>query len=219
METNDDLSVYYARRAEEYERIYEKPERQADLATLREALPRLLAHRDVLELACGTGYWTQHIATRARSVYATDINEEVLELARRKTYPRDLVRFARLDIYGEVAPPGNFDGGLAAFWWSHVPRQELEHFLGCFHRWLDPGALVVYLDNRHVPGSSTPLSRSDEAGNTYQLRSLDDGTHYEVLKNFPDEDQVTALLSGVGDSIEYRELDYFWYVSYRLAGS
>ena len=41
---------------------------------------------------------------------------------------------------------------------------------------------MVYVDNRYVAGSSTPISRRDEFGNTYQLRSLKDGTHYEVLK-------------------------------------
>jgi hypothetical protein len=30
--TNNDLSIYDARRAQEYERVYDKPERQADLA-------------------------------------------------------------------------------------------------------------------------------------------------------------------------------------------
>mgnify|MGYP000983153312 CR=1 FL=1 len=34
---------YYAARAPEYDRIYQKPERQADIADLRERLPALFA--------------------------------------------------------------------------------------------------------------------------------------------------------------------------------
>ena len=214
---DDNLRDYYARRAHEYERIYDKPERQADLTSLRESIPSLLDGRDVLEIACGTGFWTQFVATRAASVLATDVNEEVLELARRKSYPRDNVAFDLLDIYSEGDLPRRFDAGLAAFWWSHVPRQSYGLFIEHFHRRLQSGAIVVFLDNRYVQGSSTPLSRTDEHGNTYQTRTLDDGTSYEVLKNIPDESELAGALGNSARALEYVELDYFWYVSYRVA--
>ncbi len=211
------LAAYYARRAREYERIYDKPERQADLARLRDVVPSLLDARHVLEIACGTGYWTQFVATRAASVLATDINEEVLALARVKSYPRDNVGFARLDIYADDVAVDRFDAGLAAFWWSHVPRQSLSGFIERFHRRLEPNALVVYLDNRYVEGSSTPLTRTDEHGNTYQMRTLDDGSRYEVLKNIPDATELSAVLGDGVCDLSYVELDFFWYVSYRVA--
>jgi SAM-dependent methyltransferase len=216
---DENLKDYYARRAREYERIYDKPERQADLARLRETIPSLLDGRHVLEIACGTGYWTQFVASRAETVLATDVNEEVLALARRKAYPRSNVSFARLDINSDDSLPHRFDGGLAAFWWSHVPRQRLGRFLGHFHRRLEPDALVLYVDNRYVEGSSTPLTRTDEDGNTYQTRVLDDGTRYEVLKNIPDGSELAGTLGDRARAIEYVELEYFWYVSYRVAGS
>ena len=78
----DKLADYYAKRAAEYERIYAKPERQADLAALRQRMRRLFAGRKVLELACGTGYWTDVIAGSAAQVTALDLNEEVLEIGR-----------------------------------------------------------------------------------------------------------------------------------------
>lgn len=213
------LAAYYARRAREYERIYDKPERQADLARLRDVVPSLLDARRVLEIACGTGYWTQLVATRAASVLATDINEEVLARARVKPYPRDNVGFAQLDIYADDVAVDRFDAGLAAFWWSHVPRQSLSDFIDRFHRRLEPDALVVYLDNRYVEGSSTPLSRTDRHGNTYQMRTLDDGSRYEVLKNFPDASELSAVLGDGAYDVSYVELEFFWYVSYRVAPS
>lgn len=216
---DENLKDYYARRAREYERIYDKPERQDDLARLREIVPSLLEGRDVLEIACGTGYWTQHVATRAASVLATDVNEEVLELARLKPFPRDNVEFARIDIYSEDDLAGRFDAGLGAFWWSHVPRQGIGRFLECFHRRLEPGAAVVLLDNRYVEGSSTPLTRTDDDGNTYQTRKLDDGTQYEVLKNIPGEAELASVLGSSAATLEYAELDYFWTATYRVAES
>jgi ubiquinone/menaquinone biosynthesis C-methylase UbiE len=85
--TTPHLEKYYSRRASEYEKVYDKPERQAELAWLRQRIPELLKNRTVLEVACGTGYWTQYIAQSARSVYACDINEPVLEIAREKQLP------------------------------------------------------------------------------------------------------------------------------------
>ena len=211
-----DLREYYARRAREYERIYDKPERQADLARLRERIPALLSDHNVLEIACGTGYWTQFVAARAASMLATDVNEEVLELARLKPCPRDNVTFACADIYAREEPGQRFDAGLAAFWWSHVPRQDLGRFVEHFHRRLLTDAVVVLVDNRYVEGSSTPLSRTDEHGNTYQTRTLDDGGCYEVLKNIPDGSEIAHALGERARALEYVELDYFWYASYRV---
>lgn len=210
------LKDYYARRANEYERIYAKPERQADLARLEDAIPSLLDGRRVLEIACGTGYWTQFVSARASSILATDVNDEVLTLARRKPYERSNVTFARLDIYSGDRVPGSFDAGLAAFWWSHVPRQDLSRFVEAFHRHLEPDARVVYVDNRYVEGSSSPLTRRDAQGNTYQTRTLEDGSRYEVLKNIPDENEMSEALGDHAREFEFVELEYFWYVSYRV---
>ena len=81
-----ELIEYYRRRAAEYESIYAKPERQADLAVLRQAVPERFAGRHVLEIACGTGYWTTLVAQRAELILATDAAEEPMAIA--KTKPR-----------------------------------------------------------------------------------------------------------------------------------
>ena len=52
MRYETDLKTYYARRASEYERIYIKPERQDDLATLR---------RYVAAFALMLTYWNTRV--------------------------------------------------------------------------------------------------------------------------------------------------------------
>src|SRR5207244_1325078 len=94
-----ELVEYYSRRAGEYESIYLKPERQADLRALTALVTVELATHDVLEIACGTGWWTERIAAGARSVLATDASLEVIEVARRKKYPPGRVRFMRADAF------------------------------------------------------------------------------------------------------------------------
>lgn len=207
---------YYARRAAEYERIYDKPERQADLAALHERVPALLARRDVLEVACGTGYWTARVARAARSVLGVDANDEVLALARTKPYPDGRVQLERCDAYALDGIGRRFDGALAAFWWSHVPRRRIDEFLDGLHQSLAPGARVLLVDNRYVAGSSTPVARADADGDTWQRRWLDDGSSHEVLKNFPAGAELRSVLRPRAASLEIVELAYFWYAVYEL---
>ena len=77
---------------------------------------------------------------------------------------------------------------------------------------------MVLLDNRFVEGSSTPLSETDADGNTYQQRRLDDGSGHRVLKNFPTEAGLRALLDGLGEQVEWTQLDYYWVLQYRMPG-
>jgi len=210
------METYYAQRAAEYEKIYEKPERQADLARLRTDLPALFKGERVLEIACGTGYWTPLIAARAESVLALDYAEETLSIAKSKTYAKRNVRFEQGDAYALPAWPEKFSACYAGFWWSHVPLARLDSFLEGLHGRLEPGARVAFMDNRYVEGSSTPLSRRDPDGNTYQQRRLGDGSSHEVLKNFPTAQEMRSRLSPFGTDVGFSEYEYYWVATYRI---
>lgn len=210
------LETYYARRAAEYEKIYHKPERQSDLARLRTDLPALFDGERVLELACGTGYWTPLIAARAESVLAVDYNEETLQLARTKPYPKKNVTFQQADAYDLPAWREKFSACFAGFWWSHVPLSRLDGFLEGLKARLAPGARVAFLDNRYVAGSSTPITRRDAEGNGYQQRRLDDGTSHEVLKNFPTAREMEKRLGRHGSEVRFTNYQYYWVATYRI---
>src|SRR6185436_12864100 len=154
MNTADPLVRYYAQRAGEYERVYQKPERQIELQKLKVYIERAFAGLDVLEVACGTSYWTEVLARSAASVVATDLTEEVLAIARSKNLgPK--VTLQKEDAYALPHFSRQFNAGLSAFWWSHIPRAKLRAFLGGFHRALALGARVVCMDNVYAEGSST----------------------------------------------------------------
>ena len=212
------LASYYAARAAEYERIYAKPERQGDLAALRVVVAEYFRDRRVLEVACGTGYWTAVYAPAARAVVATDVGAEVLSIARAKPLPPDRVTFQLADAYAPQAVAGTFDACFAGFWWSHVPRRRIPAFLRTLHGRLSDGARVMFLDNRYVEGTSTPITRADAEGDTYQRRRLADGSEHEVLKNFPAARDVRERLQHAGASrLEVVELTYYWYATYAVA--
>jgi 2-polyprenyl-3-methyl-5-hydroxy-6-metoxy-1,4-benzoquinol methylase len=209
----DNLADYYAKRAAEYERIYAKPERQADLAALKARIGKMFAGRRVLELACGTGYWTDVIAASAAQVTALDLNEEVLAVARAKPNAAK-VSFLRGSAY-EIPDLGRrHDALFAGFWWSHVPLEKLDGFVADCLSAVAPGALIAFLDNRYVEGSSTALARRDARGNAYQLRSLDDGSTHEVLKNFPTESELIQRVSRLGWGANVELLDYYWLLTW-----
>lgn len=218
MDPATDLGMqrYYARRASEYERIYDKPERQADLAAIKAWLAPCFADRHVLEIACGTGWWTPHAAAQSQTWLATDVNEEVLAIARDKPLPHDRIEFRVADAYA-LDVPRSFDGLFAAFWWSHVPREQAADWLWSLRAHLVRGARVVLVDNRWVEGSSTPISRRDDAGNTYQSRRLDDGSTHEVLKNFPTSGEMLSLLGNRVQAFQWTEWPHFWACSYEIA--
>ena len=216
-----DLLPYYSRRAPEYEAIYAKPERQPDLARLAALVREAVEGKHVLEVACGTGYWTERYADVTRTVLATDASPEVLAVAERKTYPPACVRFALADAYTPmateaIAQAAPFDAAVAAFWWSHVPRARLGGFLNGLHAALAPGASVWLCDNRYVEGSSTPIAYTDDAGDTFQRRRLTDGSTHDVLKNFPTPEVLRASVAGRAEAVEITELDYFWVLRYRV---
>ena len=217
MTVQTDLQAYYAQRAASYEEIYAKPERQADLAILHQHLRTRFAGQRVWEIACGTGYWTADLAASAQHVLATDINPEVIELARAKQLPPEKVELALADAFAPA--PGIADGYtacFAGFWWSHVGRERQVDFLTGLRQRLAPNAQLVMIDNVYVEGSSTPIARTDAFGNTYQIRRLPDGERYEVLKNFPTDSTLRKRLAGHLKEIRIERLEHYWMLSGRF---
>lgn len=211
----DQLAAYYAKRASEYERIYARPERQSDLSALRKRIGGMFAGRTVLELACGTGWWTPVIAQGAAGVTALDLNEEVLAIARAKDLPAGKVEFVQGSAFAIPDFGRRHDALFAGFWWSHVRLEELDAFLASAVAAVAPGSLLAFLDNRYVEGSSTPVSRRDAQGNAYQLRKLADGSNHEVLKNFPENGELLQRASRCGTEAHVESMEYFWLLSFR----
>ena len=212
------MAAYYKQRAAEYERVYFKPARQTELRLMETALAEPFAGRRVLEIACGTGWWTPFGAARAAHWRATDLNPETLAVAQAKPDLPATVRLQTVDAY-TLAELGDetFDAAFAGCWWSHVPLARLQPWLATLHARLEPGAVVVMLDNSFVQTSSTPISRTDAEGNTYQLRTLDDGSQHEVLKNFPTPEQAIAALGPRAREAHWTAHTHYWVLQYQLA--
>jgi demethylmenaquinone methyltransferase/2-methoxy-6-polyprenyl-1,4-benzoquinol methylase len=212
----NNLTAYYAQRAKEYDKFYLKPERQKDLKKLRKIITHLFLNNKVFEAACGTGYWTEVISKSASSILATDYNKEVIDIAKTRDYGNCVVKFLKSDAYSLSNITDIYSSGFLGFWWSHISKNKIDEFIKTFHSKLNDNALVVIIDSKYVEGNSTPISREDKEGNTYQLRKLEDGTEHEILKNFSTESELKKSLKQYSANIEFIDLDYYWILKYNV---
>ena len=211
---NKEHITYYSKRAEEYEKIYNKPERQQDIPKVIDYLQKHFNNNNIIEIACGTGYWTQYISKTAKHILATDINEKVIDIAKSKQYERENVEFQLEDVFNFSDELGSYEAGFGGFIWSHIPKQKLKLFLRNFLSVINPGGRVILLDNNYVEGSSTPIHNTDDSGNTYQKRKLVDGTEYSIIKNFPADEELLCLIKPVGTDIEITRFEYYWAIKF-----
>lgn len=210
---------YYRARAGEYEQIYyrDNPARSRELHDEVARLSALAAGKKVLELACGTGYWTQVMSRTAREITALDLSPEMIAQSRAKQFGCP-VKLMAADMFGWQPPTERFDLVAVGFWISHQPRQEYDHFFALLHRCVRPTGSIWLMDNNPpAEGATHNTAGTDQFGNHYKKRWLENGEEFKILKNYFSEQELRALLEPhfqVG-SLFYGH--YYW--SVQLSGA
>jgi len=208
-----EMKNYYKKRVPIYDKVYSYPERQKNLRYLEEYLSTAFNCLSVIEVAAGTGYWTQFISSSAKNILVTDATIEALEQVKLRPNCQSLPTKV-LDAYSLSKLETKFDGAFAGLWLSHVPKQELHKFLGELDEVLLPKAKVVFVDNSIAQCERLPISSTDDFGNTYQERILEDGTKHNILKNFPNADELLTATSEYGANQRFEEMENFWIFEY-----
>lgn len=207
-----DPAEYFTARAATYHDVYERPELREELLQLQDALSELMEGHAVLEVGCGTGYWTQHIAEAADSITAVDSNPAMLAVAQQTEDDRiEWVQGDAMNLPASDAYTACFGG----VWWSHLPREKQAAWLSGLQKKLGKDTLLVLIDDNYVEGSSTPIARTDAEGNTYQIRSLN-GERYDVMKNFPTDSTLRKRFADHAREIRVKRTEHFWILSCRL---
>lgn len=199
---NEQLS-YYNERAGEYDRSIQglgktgaaPPEyEEANQEWLRivNALHVLGAVDKVLELACGTGVWTQELMRISRSLTAMDGSPEMIAINREKT-GESSIHYECVDLF-QWEPEEQYDLVFFAFWLSHVPPSHLLNFLQKAARATKPGGRVFIVDE---PKSESNISGSNEEGQ-YQQRTLEDGRSFRIVKVYYDPLEIGQEFSQLG---------------------
>jgi SAM-dependent methyltransferase len=209
---------YYRRRAPEYD--------ETSIECLESAgrhyaslVKRLGPKGDVLELACGTGLWTQHLAAWAVSLTALDSSPEMVDFARARVR-EPAAKFVIADLFA-WQPEQRFDTIFFGFWLSHVPPQRFRAFWQLLDRCLAPQGRVLFIDEGppraaqehpdrclalkggEVTVDDGPINPEPESSPVPVVkRRLRDGTIHEIVKVFYDPDDLVRDLRAMGWSAD-----------------
>ncbi len=203
---------YYRARAAEYEQIYYRdvPERRQEIADQFKFIEKLAAGKTVLDLACGSGYWTQAAAKNAREVIATDIALEMIKEAQNKKY-NSPVTFINSDIYDLPFKSALFDLIIIGFWFSHEPKQNYSRFFEIIERPLkDDGQIWLIDNNPPAEGTKSDFLHTDQAGNKFKSRRLNDGREFSILKNYFNQNELLNIFSKPFRISQLTYNKYYW---------
>jgi 2-polyprenyl-3-methyl-5-hydroxy-6-metoxy-1,4-benzoquinol methylase len=205
---------YYAARANEYEQWWnrqgrydhgrtENAEWMRERRKVEEAFDRLPVGPEALELAAGTGIWTERLARRATSVHVVDGAPEMLARNRARLGTlTSRVTYEVVDLFA-WEPPREFDTVLVCFWISHVPRERLDEFLGRVARSVRPATGRLFFLDTVRESTSGALDHSlPPAGPEVQDRRLNDGREFRIVKTSLDPEEVEARFGIAGMAIQ-----------------
>jgi ubiquinone/menaquinone biosynthesis C-methylase UbiE len=212
---------YYRSRATEYDqwwlrlgRYDRSPELNAQWAVegaqVSAALTQFQPGGRILELACGTGIWTEQLLPWATTLTAVDGSPEMLVVIEAKLQSPK-VRYVEADLFA-WEPTEPFDTIFFGFWLSHVPPERFAPFWQMVRRCLAPGGRVFFVDSRHEPTSTAIDHRLPSTDTTVLRRRLNDGREYQIYKVFYEPNSLAARLRDLGWNFDLRETStYFLY--------
>jgi demethylmenaquinone methyltransferase/2-methoxy-6-polyprenyl-1,4-benzoquinol methylase len=224
---------YYRARAPEYDDWWFRTGRYdrgadanatwfAEVAKLESALQRFEPRGEVLELACGTGLWTRHLARLAGHVTAVDGAAEVLALNRARTElvgESESVSYVQADLFEWEPPRDAFDACVFAFWLSHVPEDRFTPFWEMVATALRPGGRVLLIDSARAERSKARDHTMPAEGSATERRRLDDGREFEIVKRYYEPGALRERLAALGWECEPRSTgEFFIYATARPTG-
>jgi ubiquinone/menaquinone biosynthesis C-methylase UbiE len=203
---------YYDERASEYEEAYVLGTGTASIPDpdvfRREVslLTRMVEHfarGQLVDLACGTGYWLPHYVAGCSSITLIDQAPRMLQECRKKIASLDAldrVTIVQDDVLEHSFRPRAFDSALVGFLISHLTDEEERQLFERLKTILDADGRFLILDSAWSPERAR-FNRKTER----QERRLNDGSRFEVYKRYIDRQDVVEWERkyGVATSIEH----------------
>ncbi len=209
----DDITArqlaYYRARAPEYDAWWQKSggyqldddnsaRWQQDLRQVEQALDRFRPYGTVLELACGTGWWTKYLAQFDVSLTCVDGSPEVVEINKVRIADADLIMpdYVIADLFN-WQPSQRFDLVFFSFWLSHVPEIHFDAFWSMVRHALKPDGRVFFIDSHPDEGRSGSYNRR-LGTNGLEDRDLKNGQSYQIVKHYHSPGTLSERLSRAG---------------------
>lgn len=201
--------AYYKARAPEYRHIVPS---SGPLARARKHLLELVPSQRILELAPGTGVWTQELLRVGGTVTAIDASAEMIEINKRRVAdPR--VEYRHADIFNWT-PQQQYDLVFFAFWLSHVPPDLQDAFLLNVRNAIRPkGALFIIDQCDDLPDHPVPKREG-----IFERRSLSDGRIFSIVKIYYHPGVLAERVRRLGfEAAAERILPFFYLSGTKLA--
>lgn len=206
----DEQIAYYRARAAEYDAWWFRTGRfdrgednnaawRADVAIVERAVVDAVEAAKpaaVLELACGTGLFTRHLAPRVPALTAVDASPEVIDINRARLRAGN-VRYVEADLFA-FEPDRRYDCVFMSFWLSHVPHARFAAFWSMVRRALAPGGFAYLVDSAHDPTSTAANHPTPDRHAGIVTRRLDDGREFRIVKVFWEPNRLAARLGENG---------------------
>ena len=214
---------YYRARAAEYDQWWLRQGRYDrgaalnaqwfdETAVVSSALAAFCPAGRVLELACGTGIWSEQLLPFATHLTLLDGSPEMLSIATARLHSLK-VHTIQADLF-QWQPTERFDVVFFGFWLSHVPPERFADFWQLVSRGLAPGGRVFFVDSRYDHTSTAVDHHLPEQEATVLRRRLNDGREFQIYKVFYNPAELTDRLCGLGWHFDIRQTDtYFLYGS------
>ena len=212
---------YYQARAEEYDEWFLRQGRYdrgqelnqrwfSEVRILYQELDTFSPRGSILELACGTGIWTQQLLRYADRITAVDAVPEVIAINQRRTQS-DAVSFVQADLF-DWQPVEKYDVVFFSFWLSHVPPELFKPFWDMVAQALKPGGRVFFIDSRFEPTSTARDHQLVDKQSTTTSRRLNDGREFQIVKVFYERSDILLRLRKMGWKCSVKETEnYFLY--------
>lgn len=199
---------WFYRRGERYDKGEELNAQWFDEAKqIRNALHSLPKQGHILELAPGTGIWTQELIKLADRVTAIDASSEMIAINQAKLQS-EKVTYKQADLF-EWQAEQQYDMVFFGFWLSHVPPEKLQPFLEQVAAALKPDGTVFMVDSRPqltaMANNQAPLDNKVE-----QQRILNDGREFTIVKIYYEPEPLQAAFTQVGISLHAHYTDTFF---------
>src|SRR5918998_5526707 len=180
MDYHDHMKQYYDRLAYEYEQnAASRQEPSEDLPALLRAIS-LLPPARVLDVACGTGFFTQHLGSE---VTGLDQSEAMLKVARERV---PWAKFVRGDAFQMPFMDRFFDRVFASFFYGLLALEDRGRFLEEARR---VGEELILVE-------PTPEWAPSARAEGWEERHLSDGSQYEIYRRYFTADRFAGELDG-----------------------
>ena len=194
---------YYALRAGEYDDAYLRnglrdrgPASDAswhdEMALLEGAFDEVSLDGDIVELAAGTGVWTERLVRRARSLTVLDGSPEMLDRNRARLGTRAThVAYEVVDLF-DWHPEREWDACAFGFWLCKVPDARIDRFMRTVAEALRPGGVVCCVDKA---ATTEPLTELED-------RTLNDGRRFTIVDHPRPPSRVVELFRAAGMRVD-----------------